>query len=51
VPANHKWFARLVVASAIVEELERLDLEFPKVQGDALKELEKVRAALERQNA
>jgi PPK2 family polyphosphate:nucleotide phosphotransferase len=50
VPANHKWFARLVVASAIVEELERLDLEFPKVEGEALKELEKVRAALERQN-
>jgi PPK2 family polyphosphate:nucleotide phosphotransferase len=47
VPADHKWFARLVVARAVVDALERLDLDFPKVEGDALKELQKVRAALE----
>jgi PPK2 family polyphosphate:nucleotide phosphotransferase len=46
VPADHKWFARLVVARAMVEALEGLDLAYPKVEGDALKELEKVRAAL-----
>jgi PPK2 family polyphosphate:nucleotide phosphotransferase len=46
VPADHKWFARLVVARAIVEALESLDLEFPKVDAAALKEMQKVRAAL-----
>jgi PPK2 family polyphosphate:nucleotide phosphotransferase len=46
VPADHKWFARLVVARAMVEALEGLDLTYPKVEGEALKELEKVRAAL-----
>src|SRR5215212_2479461 len=46
VPADHKWFARLVVARAMVEALEGLDLAYPKIEGDALKELEKVRVAL-----
>jgi PPK2 family polyphosphate:nucleotide phosphotransferase len=46
VPADHKWFARLVVARAIVEALESLDLEFPKVDAAALKEMQKVRATL-----
>jgi PPK2 family polyphosphate:nucleotide phosphotransferase len=31
VPADHKWFARLVVAAALVDALDRLDLRFPKV--------------------
>jgi PPK2 family polyphosphate:nucleotide phosphotransferase len=46
VPADRKWFARLVVARAIVEALERLDLQFPKVGAADLKEMKKVRAAL-----
>jgi PPK2 family polyphosphate:nucleotide phosphotransferase len=46
VPADHKWFARLLVARAIVEALERLDLEFPKVDAAALKDMQKVRTAL-----
>jgi PPK2 family polyphosphate:nucleotide phosphotransferase len=46
VPADHKWFGRLVVAGAIVDALERLDLKFPKVEGAALDELLKVGAAL-----
>src|SRR5712691_9372488 len=46
VPADHKWFARLVVAGAIVEALDSLDLEFPKVDAAALKDMQKVRAAL-----
>jgi PPK2 family polyphosphate:nucleotide phosphotransferase len=46
VPADHKRFARLVVAKATVEAMEGLDLEFPKVEGAALKELQKVSAAL-----
>jgi PPK2 family polyphosphate:nucleotide phosphotransferase len=46
VPADHKWFARLVVARALTQALEGLGLEFPKVEGAALKELQKVRKAL-----
>ena len=37
VPADNKWFTRLVVAAAVVESLERLDLSFPTV-GDAQRE-------------
>jgi PPK2 family polyphosphate:nucleotide phosphotransferase len=47
VPADHKWFTRLVVASAVIEALEGLGLAFPKVEGAALKEMHKVRAALQ----
>jgi PPK2 family polyphosphate:nucleotide phosphotransferase len=46
VPADNKWFARLVIAEAMVDAIENLNLEFPKVDGAALKELERVRGAL-----
>jgi PPK2 family polyphosphate:nucleotide phosphotransferase len=46
VPADNKPFARLVVAKAMIEALEGLDLKFPKVDPAALKEMEKVRKAL-----
>ena len=47
VPADNKWFARLVVASAIIETLDGLDLTFPDVEKAKKKELEKVRESLE----
>ena len=46
VPADHKRFARLVVANAMVEALEGLDFQIPKVEGKALKEMEQMRLAL-----
>jgi PPK2 family polyphosphate:nucleotide phosphotransferase len=46
IPADRKWFTRLVVASAMVKALESLDLAFPKIEGEALKDLEKARKAL-----
>jgi PPK2 family polyphosphate:nucleotide phosphotransferase len=46
VPADNKWFARLVVARALVEALEGLDLAYPKIGGARLRELMKVRKAL-----
>ena len=46
IPADNKPFARLAIAESIVEAMEGLDLDFPKVQGKALKELERVRHAL-----
>jgi hypothetical protein len=46
VPADNKWYARLVVAAAIVESLDSLRLEYP-VSGKAKKrELEEVRRHL-----
>jgi PPK2 family polyphosphate:nucleotide phosphotransferase len=46
VPADHKWFTRLVVAEAIVEALESLDLKYPDVDDAKRKELAQVRKAL-----
>lgn len=46
VPADHKWFTRMVVAGALVHELERLGLDFPKVEGKALQELQEAGKAL-----
>jgi len=46
VPADNKPFARLVVAKAMIEALEGLDLKFPRVDPAALKDMEKVRKAL-----
>ena len=47
VPADHKWFARLVVADEIVDTLESLNLSYPKVDAEKREELAKARAALE----
>ena len=47
VPADNKSFTRLVVAAAMVEALEGLDLEFPKVSGKMLKELQQAKKALQ----
>ena len=49
VPADRKPFGRLLIAEAIVEAMENLNLEYPKVDGAALKELNKVRRTLEAQ--
>ena len=46
VPADHKWFTRLVVASAIVDTMNGLDLEYPSLGKEALKELDAAKQAL-----
>jgi PPK2 family polyphosphate:nucleotide phosphotransferase len=46
IPADHKHIAWLLVSAAIIEALEGLKLEYPKVTGNALKELKKVARAL-----
>ena len=46
VPADHKWFTRLVVAAAIVERLEAIDPKFPKLDEAELCDLAALRAAL-----
>jgi PPK2 family polyphosphate:nucleotide phosphotransferase len=47
VPADHKWFARVVIGSAIVSALDGLNLKFPRVDKASLQEFKKVREALE----
>jgi PPK2 family polyphosphate:nucleotide phosphotransferase len=47
VPADHKWFTRLVVAAAITDTLEDLDLNYPKVDPQRRKELDETRKLLE----
>ncbi len=39
VPADHKWFTHLVVASAIVETLDELGVSYPKVDASKRKEI------------
>jgi PPK2 family polyphosphate:nucleotide phosphotransferase len=46
VPADNKWFTRVVVAAAIVETLASLDLKYPEVGTDKLTELEAIKAQL-----
>ena len=47
VPADHKWFARVVIGSVIVSALEELNLRFPRVDKASLDEFAEVRKALE----
>jgi PPK2 family polyphosphate:nucleotide phosphotransferase len=46
VPADNKWFTRLVVAGAIVEAVDNLDLHYPEVDAAKMKQLAAARAEL-----
>ena len=46
VPANHKWFTRLVIAATIVQRMEELDLQYPKLDDATLAQLDTIRAEL-----
>jgi PPK2 family polyphosphate:nucleotide phosphotransferase len=46
IPADHKWFTRVIVAGVIADALNDLKLAFPKVSTDKRKELEAVRQGL-----
>ena len=47
VPADNKWFSRLVVAAVVVAALQELDLQFPKVDAEKRKDLQVARQMLE----
>jgi PPK2 family polyphosphate:nucleotide phosphotransferase len=47
VPADHKWFARVVIGSSLVRALEQIDPRFPRVDPGSLSEFDQVRKALE----
>lgn len=49
VPADYKWFARVVISSAIVSAMEKLDLRYPEVDKSAAGGLKNARAALEKE--
>lgn len=49
VPADHKWFARVVIGSVINTTLERLDLRFPRADRASLEEFKEVRKVLEKE--
>jgi PPK2 family polyphosphate:nucleotide phosphotransferase len=51
VPADHKWFTRLVVAQVVVDTLEKLGLEYPKVDAARKKEIAEAGRALEREKS
>jgi PPK2 family polyphosphate:nucleotide phosphotransferase len=46
VPADNKWFTRLIVAAAIIDALASLDLHYPRVGKAKLKELAEVKSLL-----
>jgi hypothetical protein len=46
VPADNKWFTRLVVSSVIVATLESLNLAYPQVDAAKRKELEPAKKQL-----
>ncbi len=49
VPADNKWYTRLVVAAAIVAAMERLELHFPRMDAVRRRELAAARRALLRE--
>jgi PPK2 family polyphosphate:nucleotide phosphotransferase len=51
VPADHKWFTRLVVAEAIADTMKDLGLRYPAIDAAQRKELAAAKAALRRKGA
>ena len=48
VPADNKWFTRVVVAAAVIDALGSLGLEYPTVSAEKRKELTAAKRALVR---
>jgi polyphosphate kinase 2 (PPK2 family) len=49
VPADHKWFTRMVVAAAIVETLQGLNLSYPTLDSQKRKQLGDARRLLDKE--
>jgi PPK2 family polyphosphate:nucleotide phosphotransferase len=49
VPADNKWFSRLLVVATIVDALNSLDLQYPKLNEAQLEELKQARKQLEKE--
>jgi polyphosphate kinase 2 (PPK2 family) len=46
VPADRKWYARLVVAATVIQALESLAPDYPQVSGEARREVEAAKREL-----
>lgn len=51
IPADHKWFAHLVVVVALIDTLERLDMRFPVLDPEQRAALEKAHGKLEAESS
>ncbi len=51
VPADHKWYMRLVVSEIILHTLRKMDPKYPKVTKERLKEFEGYKEVLEKEIA
>ena len=49
VPADNKWFTRIVVAAAVIETLDALNLRYPKVSEEKSKDLAAAKQMLTRE--
>ena len=49
VPADNKWFTRLVVAGAVIDALDSLDLHYPVVSDEQKKDLAQAKQMIEAQ--
>ena len=47
IPADRKWFTRLVVSAVIIDAIQSLDPRFPEVDPDVRAEFKRLSAALE----
>jgi PPK2 family polyphosphate:nucleotide phosphotransferase len=50
VPADHKWFTRVVVAAAVVDALADLDLKFPTITSAQAREIARAKKLLDRKD-
>jgi PPK2 family polyphosphate:nucleotide phosphotransferase len=46
VPADNKWFTRVVIAAAVIDTLDSMNLHYPKVSDEKLKELAAIKKEL-----
>jgi len=46
IPADKKWFARLLVSEIIIDKLKKLNIEYPQLSKDQIAELQKSKEAL-----
>ena len=47
IPADHKWVSRAMVAHIVATTIESLDLKYPEVSAEKLKQIEAARKKLE----
>ncbi len=49
VPADNKWFSRLLVVATVVDALQGLNLRYPELSKEQLEELKQARRHLEKE--